>query len=170
MSSLIRNGNFIDGQWSSGGATYPVLNPANGEMIAEVQKAGAEETNLAIAAANGALPAWRKLTAKERSQRLKRWSELMLSNQQDLATLLSREQGKPLAEAMGEVVYAASFLEWFAEEAKRAYGDIIPSHKADARILWSRKPSAWLRRSPLGTSRWQWSRARWVQRWRRVAQ
>ena len=135
MSALIRYGNFIDGQWSSGGTTYPVLNPANGELIAEVQKAGAEETGLAIAAAHRALPAWRKLTAKERSQRLKRWSELMLSNQKDLASLLSREQGKPLAEAMGEVVYAASFLEWFAEEAKRAYGDVIPSHKADARII-----------------------------------
>jgi succinate-semialdehyde dehydrogenase/glutarate-semialdehyde dehydrogenase len=96
--------------------TYPVLNPANGELIADVQKAGAEETSLAIDAANRALPAWRKLTAKERSQRLKRWSELMLSNQKDLATLLSREQGKPLAEAMGEVVYAASFLEWFAKK------------------------------------------------------
>ncbi|MCW8278827.1 NAD-dependent succinate-semialdehyde dehydrogenase [Pseudomonas sp. PCH199] len=140
MSALIRHGNFIDGHWfsgegSSGGATYPVLNPATGELIADVQKAGAEETNLAIAAANRALPAWRKLTAKERSQRIKRWGELMLSNQKDLATLLSREQGKPLAEAMGEVVYAASFLEWFAEEAKRAYGDVIPSHKADARII-----------------------------------
>ncbi|WP_433740161.1 NAD-dependent succinate-semialdehyde dehydrogenase [Pseudomonas putida] len=140
MSDLIRHGNFIDGHWftgegSSGGATYPVLNPATGELIADVQKAGAEETNLAIDAANRALPAWRKLTAKERSQRIKRWGELMLSNQKDLATLLSREQGKPLAEAMGEVVYAASFLEWFAEEAKRAYGDVIPSHKADARIV-----------------------------------
>ncbi|MNF26656.1 Glutarate-semialdehyde dehydrogenase DavD [compost metagenome] len=135
MSALIRHGSFIDGQWSSGGATYPVLNPANGELIAEVQKAGAEETNLAIEAANRALPAWRKLTAKERSQRLKRWSDLMLRHQKDLAMLLSREQGKPLAEAMGEVVYAASFLEWFAEEAKRAYGDVIPSHKADARII-----------------------------------
>ena len=135
MSALIRNGNFIDGQWSSGGPTYPVLNPANAALVANVQKAGAEETHLAIAAANRALPAWRKLTAKERSQKLKRWAELMLSNQKDLATLLSREQGKPLAEAMGEVVYAASFLEWFGEEAKRAYGDVIPSHKADARII-----------------------------------
>ncbi|MFZ3281219.1 NAD-dependent succinate-semialdehyde dehydrogenase [Pseudomonas sp.] len=135
MSDLIRHGNFIDGQWGQGGATYPVRNPANGELITEVQKAGAEETSLAIDAAHRALPAWRKLTAKERSQRLKRWSELMLANQQDLATLLSREQGKPLAEAMGEVVYAASFLEWFGEEAKRAYGDVIPSHKADARII-----------------------------------
>ncbi|NWD75407.1 NAD-dependent succinate-semialdehyde dehydrogenase [Pseudomonas gingeri] len=135
MSELIRTGNYIDGQWSSGGPTYPVLNPANGELITQVQRAGAEETDLAIAAAERALPAWRKLTAKERSVRLKRWSELMLSNQRELATLLSREQGKPLAEAMGEVVYAASFLEWFGEEAKRAYGDVIPSHKADARII-----------------------------------
>ncbi|MBV6754435.1 NAD-dependent succinate-semialdehyde dehydrogenase [Pseudomonas chlororaphis] len=135
MSELIRTGNYIDGQWSSGGPTYPVLNPANGELIVEVQRAGGEETVLAIAAAERALPAWRKLTAKERSVRLKRWSELMLSNQRELATLLSREQGKPLAEAMGEVVYAASFLEWFGEEAKRAYGDVIPSHKADTRII-----------------------------------
>jgi len=135
MNPLIRKGNFIDGQWSSGGPTYPVLNPASAELIVEVQRAGAEETNLAIDAANRALPAWRKLTAKERSQRLKRWSELMLSNQKELANLLSLEQGKPLAEAMGEVVYAASFLEWFGEEAKRAYGDVIPSHKADARII-----------------------------------
>lgn len=135
MNPLIRTGNYIDGQWSSGGPTYPVLNPANGALIADVQRAGAEHTDLAIAAAHHALPAWRTLTAKERSQRLKRWSELMLSHQKDLAQLLSLEQGKPLAEAMGEVVYAASFLEWFGEEAKRAYGDVIPSHKADARII-----------------------------------
>ncbi|WP_226500216.1 NAD-dependent succinate-semialdehyde dehydrogenase [Pseudomonas sp. MWU16-30322] len=135
MSDLIHHGHFIDGLWGQGGATYAVRNPANGELIAEVQKDGAEATHLAIDAANRALPAWRKLTAKERSQRLKRWSDLMLANQKELATLLSREQGKPLAEAMGEVVYAASFLEWFGEEAKRAYGDVIPSHKADARII-----------------------------------
>ncbi|KAF1020431.1 MAG: Glutarate-semialdehyde dehydrogenase DavD [Pseudomonas sp.] len=135
MNPLIRTGNYIDGQFTRGGPTYPVLNPATGETITQVQYAAAEETHLAIDAANRALPAWRKLTAKERSQRLKRWSELMLSNQKDLAHLLSLEQGKPLAEAMGEVVYAASFLEWFGEEAKRAYGDVIPSHKADARII-----------------------------------
>jgi succinate-semialdehyde dehydrogenase/glutarate-semialdehyde dehydrogenase len=135
MNPLIRTGNYIDGQWSSGGPTYAVVNPANGTLIADVQRAAAEEANLAIDAANRALPAWRTLTAKERSQRLKRWSDLMLSNQKDLAHLLSLEQGKPLAEAMGEVVYAASFLEWFGEEAKRAYGDVIPSHKADARII-----------------------------------
>jgi succinate-semialdehyde dehydrogenase/glutarate-semialdehyde dehydrogenase len=135
MSALIRNGHYIDGQWTTGGATYPVSNPATGELIAQVQKGGAEETDLAIAAAERALPAWRKLTAKERSVKLKRWSELMLSNQRELATLLSCEQGKPFAEAMGEVGYAASFLEWFGEEAKRAYGDVIPSHKPDARIV-----------------------------------
>ncbi|WP_341960989.1 NAD-dependent succinate-semialdehyde dehydrogenase [Pseudomonas sp. RC10] len=135
MSALIRNGHYIDGQWTTGGPTYPVSNPATGELIAQVQKGGTEETNHAIDAAERALPAWRKLTAKERSVKLKRWSELMLSNQRELATLLSREQGKPFAEAMGEVVYAASFLEWFGEEAKRAYGDVIPSHKADARIV-----------------------------------
>jgi len=135
MSGLLRNGHFIDGQWSSGGPTYAVLDPATGELITQVQQAGAEETHLAIAAAERALPAWRALTAKDRSQRLKRWAELMLANQRDLATLMCREQGKPFAEAMGEVVYAASFLEWFAEEAKRAYGDVIPSHKADARIV-----------------------------------
>lgn len=140
MSTLIRTGNFIDGQWSSGGVSYPVYNPANGERIAQVQKAGAEETRLAIAAAQRAMPAWRALTAKERGQRLKRWSELMLAQQRELATLLSCEQGKPLAEAMGEVVYAASFLEWFGEEAKRAYGDVIPSHKADARIIVTKEP------------------------------
>lgn len=135
MNPLIRTGHYIDGQWTGAGPTYPVFNPANGALIAEVQRAGAEETQWAIDAAHRALPAWRTLTAKQRSQRLKRWSELMLSHQQDLARLLSQEQGKPLAEALGEVVYAASFLEWFGEEAKRAYGDVIPSHKADARII-----------------------------------
>ena len=135
MSGLLRNGHFIDGQWTRGGPTYPVQDPATGELIAQVQKGGAEETDLATAAAERALPAWRGLTAKARSQHLKRWGELMLANQRELATLMCREQGKPLAEAMGEVVYAASFLEWFAEEAKRAYGDVIPSHKADARIV-----------------------------------
>jgi succinate-semialdehyde dehydrogenase / glutarate-semialdehyde dehydrogenase len=135
MSGLLRNGHYIDGQWTSGGPGYPVFDPATGELIAEVQKAGAEETQRAIAAAEAALPAWKALTAKARSQCLKRWAELMLAHQEELATLLCREQGKPLAEARGEVGYAASFLEWFAEEAKRAYGDVIPSHKADARIV-----------------------------------
>ncbi|WP_435607428.1 NAD-dependent succinate-semialdehyde dehydrogenase [Pseudomonas knackmussii] len=135
MSALLKAGHYIDGQWQSGGPAYTVRNPASGEVIAEVPRGGAEETNAAIAAAERALPAWRGLLAKERSVRLRRWAELMLANQDELAQLLSREQGKPLAEAKGEVVYAASFLEWFAEEAKRIYGDVIPSHKGDARIL-----------------------------------
>lgn len=135
MSVLLKTGHYIDGQWVSGGATYPVRNPANGALIAEVARGGAEETDAAIAAAERALPAWCALTAKERSARIRRWGDLMLQRQDDLARLLSTEQGKPLMEAKGEVVYAASFLEWFAEEAKRVYGDVIPSHKDDARIV-----------------------------------
>jgi succinate-semialdehyde dehydrogenase/glutarate-semialdehyde dehydrogenase len=135
MSELLTTGHYIDGQWVTGGATYPVRNPATGALIVDVARGGAEETNAAIAAAERALPAWRALTAKERSARIRRWGELMLQRQDDLARLLSTEQGKPLAEAKGEVAYAASFLEWFAEEAKRVYGDVIPSHKGDARIV-----------------------------------
>jgi succinate-semialdehyde dehydrogenase / glutarate-semialdehyde dehydrogenase len=140
MSTLLKTGHYIDGQWLSGGPTYPVFNPATGELLADVQKGGAEETDLAIAAAHRALPAWRALTAKERAVRLRRWADLMLANQRELATLMCREQGKPMAEAMGEVVYAANFLEWFGEEAKRVYGDVIPSHKADARIVVVKEP------------------------------
>jgi succinate-semialdehyde dehydrogenase/glutarate-semialdehyde dehydrogenase len=140
MNALLKTGHYIDGLWLSGGPTYPVFNPATGELLAEVQKGGAEETELAIAAANRALPTWRGLTAKERAVRLRRWADLMLANQRELATLMCREQGKPMAEAMGEVVYAANFLEWFGEEAKRVYGDVIPSHKADARIVVIKEP------------------------------
>lgn len=140
MTELLRTGHYIDGQWRQGGTTYAVLNPANGETVAQVAKGGATEAHEAIAAAERAFPAWRKLTAKERSQRVRRWYELMLANQRGLAELMTREQGKPVAEAMGEVMYAASFLEWFAEEAKRVYGDVIPSHRADARILVLKEP------------------------------
>ncbi|MCP1605579.1 NAD-dependent succinate-semialdehyde dehydrogenase [Pseudomonas citronellolis] len=140
MSALLKAGHYIDGQWHSGGPTYAVRNPATGEVVAEVPRGGAEETNAAIAAAERALPAWRALLAKERAARLRRWAELMLASQDELARLLSREQGKPLAEAKGEVAYAASFLEWFAEEAKRVYGDVIPSPKADARIVVTKQP------------------------------
>ena len=140
MSRLLRKGHYIDGCWLEDGPRYPVRNPADGTLIAEVAKAGVVETDQAIAAAQRALPAWRGLTAKARSQPLRRWAELMLAHQRELAQLLSREQGKPLAEAMGEVVYAASFLEWFAEEARRVYGDVIPSHKADARIVVTKEP------------------------------
>ncbi|WP_165670459.1 NAD-dependent succinate-semialdehyde dehydrogenase [Metapseudomonas otitidis] len=140
MSRLLRKGHYIDGRWLEDGPRYPVRNPADGTLIAEVAKAGVAETDQAIAAAQRALPAWRGLTAKERSRPLRRWAELMLAHQRELAELLSREQGKPLAEAMGEVVYAASFLEWFAEEARRVYGDVIPSHRADARIVVTKAP------------------------------
>ncbi|WP_397451510.1 NAD-dependent succinate-semialdehyde dehydrogenase [Pseudomonas sp. NA-150] len=140
MSVFLKTGHYIDGQWLSGGPTYPVLNPATGELVADVQKGGAEETDLAIAAANKALPAWRALIAKERAIRLRRWADLMMVHQNELATLLCREQGKPLAEAKGEVAYAASFLEWFGEEAKRVYGDVIPSPKADSRIIVIKEP------------------------------
>ncbi|MGA4636426.1 NAD-dependent succinate-semialdehyde dehydrogenase [Pseudomonas solani] len=140
MSRLLRKGHYIDGRWLEEGARYTVRNPADGTLVAEVARGGAEETDQAIAAAQRALPAWRGLTAKERSRPLRRWAELMLTHQRELAELLSREQGKPLAEAMGEVVYAASFLEWFAEEAKRVYGDVIPSHKGDARIVVTKEP------------------------------
>ncbi|SDI32261.1 succinate-semialdehyde dehydrogenase / glutarate-semialdehyde dehydrogenase [Pseudomonas delhiensis] len=140
MSELLRAGHYIDGQWRAGGPTYAVRNPANDEVIAQVPRGGAEETSAAIAAAERALPAWRGLLAKERAALLRRWAELMLASQDELARLLSREQGKPLAEAKGEVAYAASFLDWFAEEAKRVYGDVIPSHKTDARIVVTKQP------------------------------
>ncbi|KVO91348.1 NAD-dependent succinate-semialdehyde dehydrogenase [Burkholderia ubonensis] len=144
MSEFLRTGHYIGGEWhephSASDATYPVLNPATGETIAKVAKDGADDTQRAIAAAEHAFPAWRALTAKERGARVKRWGELMLEHRDALAELLTREQGKPLAEARGEVGYAASFLEWFAEEAKRMYGDVIPSPKPDARIIVTREP------------------------------
>ncbi|WP_277186893.1 NAD-dependent succinate-semialdehyde dehydrogenase [Caballeronia sp. BR00000012568055] len=140
MKDLLQTTHFIGGQWRESVKTYPVRNPATGEIIAQVARGGAEETELAIAAAKTAFPAWRALTAKERSARVKRWGELMLAHRSSLAELLTREQGKPLAEALGEVAYAASFLEWFAEEAKRSYGDVIPSPRPDSQIVVTREP------------------------------
>ncbi|KUZ69264.1 NAD-dependent succinate-semialdehyde dehydrogenase [Burkholderia ubonensis] len=141
MSEFLRTGHYIGGEWHEPrGATYAVLDPATGETIAQVAKGGADDAQRAIAAAEHAFPAWRALTAKERGTRVKRWGELMLEHRDALAELLTREQGKPLAEARGEVGYAASFLEWFAEEAKRMYGDVIPSPKPDARIVVTREP------------------------------
>ncbi|WP_250510913.1 NAD-dependent succinate-semialdehyde dehydrogenase [Caballeronia sp. GACF4] len=140
MSDLLRSGHYIDGAWRESASTYAVRNPATGEVIANVARGGSAETSLAIDAASNALPAWRALTAKERAARVKRWGELMLANRDALAALLTREQGKPLAEALGEVAYAASFLEWFAEEAKRSYGDVIPSPKPHSRIIVTREP------------------------------
>jgi succinate-semialdehyde dehydrogenase/glutarate-semialdehyde dehydrogenase len=140
MIDLLRTSHYIDGQWRVSAETYAVCNPATGEVIANVARGGAKETQLAIDAARKALPAWRALTAKERGARVKRWGELMVAHREALGTLLTREQGKPLVEAFGEVAYAASFFEWFAEEAKRAYGDVIPSPKPNSKIIVTREP------------------------------
>ncbi|WP_186069731.1 NAD-dependent succinate-semialdehyde dehydrogenase [Burkholderia gladioli] len=143
MSEFLKTGHYIGGEWHEprgGEATYAVLNPATGETVAEVARGGAAETRHAIAAAERAWPAWRALTAKERGARVKRWGELMLEHRDALAELLTREQGKPLAEARGEVGYAASFFEWFGEEAKRMYGDVIPSPKPNSRIVVTKEP------------------------------
>ncbi len=140
MNPFLRTGHYIGGEWYESVGAYPVLNPATGEVIAQVAKGGASETTRAIVAAECAFPAWRSLTAKERGARVKRWGELMLENRDALAELLTLEQGKPLAEARGEVGYAASFFEWFAEEAKRAYGDVIPSPNPHAKIIVTREP------------------------------
>ncbi|GAB2586176.1 NAD-dependent succinate-semialdehyde dehydrogenase [Dyella jejuensis] len=140
MSTFLRNGQYINGAWRASKETYPVRNPANGELIVDVAKGGAAEAEEAIAAAAAAFPSWRKFTAKERGIRVRRWGELMLEHRDALAELLTREQGKPLAEARGEVGYAASFLEWFAEEAKRSYGDVIPSPSPHSKIFVVREP------------------------------
>src|SRR5213595_1223245 len=139
---LFRQKCYIDGEWVDAydRATIPVKDPASGETLGTVPKMGAEETRRAIEAANKALPAWRGKTAKERAQILRRWYDLMMANQDDLATLMTAEQGKPLAESKGEIAYAASFIEWFAEEGKRLYGDVIPGHQTDKRILVLRQP------------------------------
>jgi succinate-semialdehyde dehydrogenase/glutarate-semialdehyde dehydrogenase len=137
---LFQTGALIQGQWLSAADHYPVLNPANGETLAHVAKAGADLAEQAVAAASQAFVSWRATTAKHRAGILRRWADLMMVHQEDLAQLLTAEQGKPLSEARGEVAYAASFLEWFAEEGKRANGDVIPSHKPDARILVLKQP------------------------------
>ncbi|WP_322105360.1 NADP-dependent succinate-semialdehyde dehydrogenase [Paraburkholderia sp. J41] len=136
-ASLLQNSAFIDGEWQGAedGATFDVKNPATGALIGTVPRMGAAETRRAIAAANAAWPAWRAKTAKERSVILRKWHDLMMENADDLALILTTEQGKPLAEAKGEIGYAASFLEWFAEEGKRVYGDTIPTPAGDKRIV-----------------------------------
>jgi succinate-semialdehyde dehydrogenase/glutarate-semialdehyde dehydrogenase len=140
--NLLRGQAYIDGQWvsASGGGVFPVDNPASGEVFIEVADCGAAEAEAAVEAANRALPEWRAKTAKERAAVLRRWFQLMLDHQEDLAVILSSEQGKPMAESRGEIAYGASFIEWFAEEAKRVYGDVIPGHAADKRIIVIRQP------------------------------
>jgi succinate-semialdehyde dehydrogenase/glutarate-semialdehyde dehydrogenase len=139
-SSLLRNGWYCDGQWRTSTQHYQVSNPATGESVAEVASVGSAETNEAIAAAAAALPAWRALPAKARAQILQRWFQLIMENQAALAELMVTEQGKVLSEAQGEVAYAASFIEWFAEEAKRAYGQTIPATKAGNQIITFKEP------------------------------
>tara|TARA_R110002124_G_scaffold67047_1_gene182182 strand:- start:821 stop:2269 length:1449 start_codon:yes stop_codon:yes gene_type:complete len=140
--SLLHEQCYIDGLWvgANSGETVAIANPATQDIIGNVPVMGKAETEAAITAANNALPAWRALTAKERSQKLRRWFELMHENAEDLALMMTTEQGKPLAESRGEVTYAASFIEWFAEEAKRIYGDTIPGHQADKRLTVIKQP------------------------------
>jgi len=141
-NNLLKEKAYIAGEWRSAknGGFHPVSNPANGDHIANVPDLGAEETREAIEAAERSWPSWRGLTAKERTTILRRWYDLILENSDDLAVLMTAEQGKPLTEAKGEVVYGASFIEWFAEEAKRIYGDVIPGHAADKRIVVLKQP------------------------------
>ena len=139
---LFREQCYVDGQWADAdsGKTVEVTNPATGEVLGTVPYMGAAETKRAIAAAEKAWPAWRSKLAKERANILRKWYDLILENQEDLARLMTLEQGKPLTESKGEVVYGASFIEWFAEEAKRIYGDTIPQHQADKRIVVVKQP------------------------------
>ncbi|MBK0002778.1 NAD-dependent succinate-semialdehyde dehydrogenase [Erwinia sp. S38] len=139
-NELFQTGYLAAGEWLQTGFTFPVFNPATGETIAEVAKAGKAETERAIAAAAAALPTWRAKTASQRSEILYRWYQLMLENKTWLAQLMTAEQGKPLKEAEGEVLYAASFIQWFAEQAKRANGEIIPPARPGTRILATREP------------------------------
>lgn len=141
-ASLFRQQAYVDGAWidADSGEVITVTNPATHEVVGTVPKMGSAETKRAIEAANKALPAWSALTAKERASKLRRWFELMMANQEDLARLMTIEQGKPLAESRGEIAYAASFLEWFAEEGKRIYGDVIPGHQPDKRLLVLKQP------------------------------
>jgi len=141
-ASLFRQQAYVDGAWveADDGATLGVTNPATGEVIGVVPKMGAAETRRAIEAANAAYPAWRALLAKERAAILKRWFDLMHQHADDLALLMTTEQGKPLAEAKGEVAYAASFVEWFAEEGKRIYGDTVPPYMQGRRVMVLKEP------------------------------
>lgn len=139
---LLRGHGYIDGQWCAAddGSLLAVSNPANGEVIIEIAKMGAAETGRAIDAAARAMPEWQQLPAKTRAGILRRWFDLIMENQEDLAQLMTAEQGKPLTESRGEVAYGAAYVEWFAEEAKRVYGDVIPGPGKDRRIVCIRQP------------------------------
>jgi succinate-semialdehyde dehydrogenase/glutarate-semialdehyde dehydrogenase len=140
--TLFREACYIDGKWlaADSNQTIDVTNPASGEVLGTIPKMGADEARRAIDAANAAYPAWRAKTAKERASILRKWFDLMMENQEDLARMMTAEQGKPFKESMGEIVYAASFIEWFAEEGKRVYGDTIPQHAPGKRIVVTKEP------------------------------
>ncbi len=140
--ALLKTQAFINGEWvdADSGETLPVTNPANGDVIAEVAKCGTAETRRAIEAAEAAQISWRQTSAKERSVLLRKWFTLMMEAQEDLAQILTAEQGKPLAESRGEIAYGANFIEWFSEEAKRVYGDTIPEPSKDKRIICIKQP------------------------------
>ncbi|MHC3128325.1 succinate-semialdehyde dehydrogenase, partial [Brevundimonas sp. GN22] len=139
---LLRQQAFIDGQWvdADGGETITVTNPATADVLGTVPNMGAAETRRAIEAADKAMKDWAKRTAADRAKVLRKWFNLMLENQEELARLLTAEQGKSITEARGEIAYAASFIEWFAEEGKRAYGEVIPTHDNGKRIVTLRQP------------------------------
>ena len=139
-SQLLKSDAFIDGHWTGAGTRFAVRNPATDEVIADVADMGETETRRAIESAARAFPAWKKKTAKERAGILRKWFDLIMANQEDLARLMTAEQGKPLAETRGEVAYGASFIEWFAEEGKRLYGDVIPTNQQGRRILVLKEP------------------------------
>ncbi|WOJ96077.1 NAD-dependent succinate-semialdehyde dehydrogenase [Congregibacter brevis] len=140
--SLLRDGAYINGQWlaADDGKTLTILNPANGDEITSIASVGAAETRRAIEAADAAMDDWKRLPAKSRAQILRRWFDLIMQHQEDLAILMTAEQGKPLAESRGEVAYGASYVEWFGEEAKRVYGDVIPGPGEDKRIVCIKQP------------------------------
>jgi len=141
-ASLLKQDAWIAGRWTAAvdGRRVVIRNPANGSVVGEVPLMGAVETRSAIEAAAAALPSWSRKTAKERAAVLRRFADLMIANTNDLAVIMTAEQGKPLAESKGEIAYAASFIEWFAEEGKRVYGDVIPTFRADSRVLVLRQP------------------------------
>jgi succinate-semialdehyde dehydrogenase / glutarate-semialdehyde dehydrogenase len=141
-NGLFRDRCYVNGAWidADGGATIEVRNPATRESLGTVPRAGAVETRRAIEGADKALPAWKAKTGKERAAILRKWADLMLANHDDLALIMTSEQGKPLSESKGEIVYSASFFEWFGEEAKRVYGDTIPGHTSDRRIVVIKQP------------------------------
>ena len=138
--SLLKTNAYINGQWLDTGRSFPVRDPGTGSTLCEISNCGAAETRSAVDAAEAALPGWRQQTARERANIVRRWYELIQENRDDLATLITAEGGKPYAEGIGEVAYAASFVEWFAEEARRVNGEIVPANSADKRLLVTREP------------------------------